>query len=164
MSENPFIKSTLRQFRFYKSLADKTIERLDTARLHFSPSSESNSIAVLIGHLHGNMLSRWTDFLNSDGEKEWRKRDEEFEPHDESKAQLIEKWEAGWNCLFNALEPLQTEDLSRTVYIRKEAMSAMEAIHRQIAHYAYHVGQIVYLGKVQLDAKWESLSIPKKKV
>jgi hypothetical protein len=158
-----FIKSALRQFSLYRSLGEKTIARLSDAQLHHSPGENDNSIAVIMRHLHGNMLSRWTDFLTTDGEKPSRDRDAEFESDNEPKEKLLSRWNEGWHCLFDALEPLTDEDLQRTVTIRSEEMTAMEAIHRQIAHYAYHVGQIVYLGKMQVGDSWQSLSIPKKK-
>jgi hypothetical protein len=163
MTETIFIKSAKRQFRFYKSMGDKTLERLNGKELRMEPVPESNSIAVIVQHLHGNMLSRWTDFLTSDGEKEWRRRDDEFIDQGFTREVLIEKWEEGWRVLFAALDSLAPADLGATVTIRKEEMPALEAITRQIAHYAYHVGQMVYVGKMILGEEWESLSIPKKK-
>lgn len=121
----------------------------------------SNSIAVIVQHLWGNMLSRWTNFLTEDGEKDWRDRDTEFETVIKSKDELLAKWNEGWQCLFNALDSLKEEDLSKTIYIRKEPHKVADAINRQLAHYSHHLGQIVYVGKMQLNEKWKSLSIPK---
>src|SRR5690606_30034204 len=128
-----------------------------------------NSIAIIVKHLSGNMLSRWTDFLTSDGEKQWRNRDSEFEETHElidvnqAKAALVENWDKGWKCLFDALEGLQPENLCDIVYIRNEGHTAMEAINRQLAHYSYHVGQIVFYAKMLKDDAWSSLSIPRNK-
>jgi uncharacterized damage-inducible protein DinB len=160
-AQNDYLNSAIRLFKYYKSMGDKAIERLDFEQLQWQGGSETNSISIIVKHLRGNMLSRWTDFLNSDGEKVWRNRDQEFEDDFEDKEQLTKRWEEGWNCLFSALNPLKTEDLSRIVYIRNEEHTVMEAINRQIAHYAYHVGQMVFLAKMLAGEKWESLSIPK---
>lgn len=157
-----FRATSLQWLRYYKSLGDQAIARLTDAQLHEAPNSSSNSIAVIIRHLHGNMLSRWTDFLNTDGEKEWRQRDEEFELHAETKAQLIDRWEAGWSCCFQALESITDEDLMKTIFIRKQPLTVLDAIQRQLTHYPYHVGQMVYLSRMMLDLQWESLSIPKR--
>lgn len=158
-----YLASVKKIFNQYKSLGDKTIEQLDEEKLLFwQYNDQSNSIAVIIHHLWGNMLSRWTNFLTEDGEKEWRERDKEFEEPTMTKEDLIIKWDAGWDCLFSTLNSLSIEDLDKTVYIRKEPLNVIDAINRQLAHYSYHVGQIVYLGKMQLKDKWVSLSIPKK--
>jgi hypothetical protein len=156
-----FLGSVRKQFEYYKQLGDKTFEQLQPEALFYRHNEDSNSIAVIVQHLHGNMLSRWTDFLNSDGEKEWRKRDEEFEEMINDKATLLAKWSEGWRCLFNALDALQPEQLSQIVYIRNQGHTVMEAINRQLAHYPYHVGQIVFLGKMLANNNWKSLSIPK---
>lgn len=132
----------------------------DQALFHM-PDEKSNSISIIVKHLHGNMLSRWTDFLTSDGEKEWRDRDSEFEEDATTRAEVMEKWEAGWNCLFHALEGLVVEDMHKIVYIRNMGQTVLEAIMRQLAHYAYHVGQIVYLARFFNEGDWQSLSIPK---
>lgn len=132
----------------------------DQALFHM-PDEKSNSISIIVRHLHGNMLSRWTDFLTSDGEKEWRNRDNEFEEDVTTRAEVMEKWEAGWNCLFQALEGLVVEDMNKMVYIRNMGQTVLEAIMRQLAHYAYHVGQIVYLARLFNEGDWQSLSIPK---
>ncbi len=159
--EAAFLTTTIKVFRQYKALGEKTMEQLSDEKLFFQYNDDSNSIAVIVKHLHGNMLSRWTDFLTSDGEKEWRERDAEFENESMTRETLLQKWNEGWNCMFNTLESLKAEDLAKTVYIRNEAHSAQDAIIRQLAHYSYHVGQIVYLGKMIAGTGWKSLSIPK---
>lgn len=160
---NNYLTSIKKHFSQYKSLGDKTIEQLDEKELFWQYNNQSNSIAIIVQHLWGNMLSRWTNFLIEDGEKEWRERDAEFENIIKTKEELITKWDAGWDCLFAALNSLNEEDLGKTIYIRKEPLNVIDAINRQLAHYSYHVGQIVYLGKMQLNDRWVSLSIPKKK-
>ena len=159
--ENLFLPSAIQRLTYYKELGDKTFSQLSDIDFHFNPSDESNSIAVIIQHMHGNMLSRWTDFLTSDGEKEWRERDAEFEPQDLSKDELINLWNQGWTCFLTALNSLTEADLTKTIYIRTEPLSVLDAINRQLAHYPYHVGQIVYIGKMIKNKDWESLSIPK---
>lgn len=156
-----FLASCLKKFQYYKSLGDKTFEQLNTEQLFWQPNDSSNSIALLVKHLSGNMLSRWTDFLSTDGEKENRNRDLEFENTWTDRKELTEHWNAGWNCLFQAIESLAEEDLEKVIYIRNEEHTVMEAILRQIAHYPYHIGQIVYIGKICRNEKWPSLSIPK---
>ena len=158
--ESNYLESVIKQFEYYKLLGDKTFAQLSDENLFWQYNEDSNSIAVIVKHLWGNMLSRWTDFLNSDGEKDWRNRDSEFESDIQSRAEMLEKWEEGWNCLFNAIRPLKEEDLSRIIYIRNQGHTVMEAINRQLAHYPYHIGQIVFLGKM-LAENWNSLSIPK---
>ena len=148
-------------FQYYKSLGEKTIAQVPDDKLLWKYNEESNSIGTIVKHMWGNMLSRWTDFLNSDGEKEWRQREAEFENDIANREELMKKWNEGWNCLFNAIDPLKSEDLDRKVYIRNEGLTAMDAICRQLAHYSYHVGQIVFLGKMICDTNWTSLSIPK---
>ena len=156
-----FLELSIKRFKEYKALGDKTFEQLNDADLHKQPDAESNSIAIIIQHMHGNMLSRWTNFLTEDGEKPWRKRDDEFEIHQFSKQQLIENWNEGWKVFLDTLESLNEEDLSKTITIRTQPLHVMDAIIRQMAHYSYHVGQIVYLGKWIRSGKWKSLSIPK---
>lgn len=156
-----FLSSCIKQFQYYKELGEKTFDQLPEEKLFWSPSEESNNISVIVKHLHGNMLSRWTDFLTSDGEKEWRKRDEEFENSIETKQELLTLWNEGWNCLLEAITPLTEEDLEREIYIRNIGHTVTEAINRQLAHYSYHVGQIVFVGKMAADENWNSLSIPK---
>ncbi len=159
--EEGFLKDAIKRFRSYKELGDKTFSQLEDKHFFYQPSSESNNIAIIIQHLYGNMLSRFTNFLTEDGEKPWRNRDGEFESVNISKEDLLTFWNTGWNCVFNALNDLQPEDLIKTVYIRTEPMTAYDAILRQLAHYPYHVGQIVYLGKMIKDKEWKTLSIPK---
>ncbi|MEO8719699.1 MAG: DUF1572 family protein [Ginsengibacter sp.] len=156
-----YLESIKKRFNQYKSLGDKTMEQLSEENLFWQYNDQSNSIAIIVQHLYGNMLSRWTNFLTEDGEKEWRDRDAEFEKVIKTKEELILKWDAGWECLFNVLETISKEDLDKIIYIRKEPLSVVDAINRQLAHYSYHVGQIVYLGKMQLNNDWISLSIPK---
>ncbi|WP_317900078.1 DUF1572 family protein [Aurantibacillus circumpalustris] len=156
-----YLESAKKQFAYYKLLGEKTVEQLKDKDLFYKYNDDSNSIAVIIKHLHGNMMSRWTDFLTTDGEKEWRQRDEEFEEPEESKEAILKLWNEAWNCLFNTLNSLSEEDLSKTIYIRNQGHSVTEAINRQLAHYPYHVGQIVFIGKMLSNAKWNSLSIPK---
>ena len=124
-------------------------------------NSESNSIAMIINHLSGNMRSRWTDFLTTDGEKEWRNRDSEFENAIQTKAELISKWNEGWACLFSAIDTINAENFNSLVYIRNQGHTITEALNRQLAHYPYHIGQIVFIGKMVCDSAWTSLSIPK---
>lgn len=156
-----FLESSIKLFRYYKHLGDQTLARLDDDELHRCPDKDSNSAAIIVKHLWGNMRSRWTDFLDSDGEKPWRDREAEFEDDIADKDHLMHLWEEGWQCLFDALLPLQPEDLARIVHIRNQGHTVLEAIQRQLAHYAYHVGQLVYLGKQLKGREWESLSIPK---
>jgi len=151
----------IKRFKFYKDLGDKTFEQLDDKDFFYQPSTESNSIAVIIQHMYGNAMSRFTNFLTEDGEKEWRKRDAEFEVMDVSKQDLISFWNTGWNTVFQTLESLKDEDLDKTIYIRSEPLKAFDAILRQLAHYSYHIGQIVYLGRLLKNENWQSLSIPK---
>jgi hypothetical protein len=158
---NDYLTSSLKQFAYYKSLGEKTMTQLSDEQLFYHFNEESNSIAMLVKHLWGNMRSRWTDFLTSDGEKEWRNRDSEFADDIKSREELMQKWEEGWSCLFNALENLDTTDLEKEVFIRNMGHSVVEAINRQMFHYAYHIGQIVFLGKMARNDEWTSLSIPK---
>jgi hypothetical protein len=154
-----FMESALRQFEYYKMLGEKTFEQLNDEQLFWRNGDETNSIAIIIKHLWGNMLSRWTDFLTTDGEKEWRDRDAEFDVEVQSRKDLLEKWEEGWSCLFAALHPLTDSDLQTIVYIRNQGHTVLEAINRQLAHYPYHVGQIVCIGKMLSGDNWQSLSI-----
>jgi len=161
--ESTFIESVKKQFAYYKHLGDKTFEQLQEPDFFWQFNDESNSIAVIVKHLWGNMLSRWTDIFTTDGEKEWRNRDSEFEADLKSVIEVLEKWEAGWNCLFNTLNSLSESDLNKIIYIRNEGHTVQEAINRQLAHYPYHVGQIVFIGKMIQNEKWQSLSIPRNK-
>jgi hypothetical protein len=165
-----FLRSAKRQFLYYKTLGEKAMEQLEPEQLFVSLNEDTNSIAVIVKHLHGNMLSRWTDFLTTDGEKETRDRDGEFSDDTstplsvlERKNELLKNWNEGWTCLFNTLESLKPEDLSTIVYIRNEGHTALEAINRQLAHYPYHVGQMVFYAKLLKKTEWDSLSIPKNK-
>jgi hypothetical protein len=159
--QNNYLESAIKQFEYYKLLGDKTIAQLPPEKLFWQYNEESNSIATIIKHLHGNMLSRWTDFLTSDGEKEWRKRDAEFENVIADEATVINLWNEGWVCLFNTLHSLTDTDLNKIIYIRNQGHTVAEAINRQLAHYPYHVGQIVFIGKMVLNENWQSLSIPR---
>ena len=155
------IPSYIKQYEYYKSLGEKALAQTGDEALWWIPDEKSNSIGVIIKHMHGNMLSRWTHFLTTDGEKPWRHRDAEFEEAKSSREELMALWNEGWACLFNALNALKPDDLYKTVYIRDEAQSVEFAIMRQLAHYAYHVGQIVYLARLTNQGEWKSLTIPK---
>ncbi len=156
-----FLPNIIKRFKAYKELADNTFNQLEEKDFFFLPSSQSNSIAVIIQHIYGNAMSRWTNFLTEDGEKTWRKRDAEFETMDISKQDLLSFWNEGWRTMFQTLESLTEEDLDKTVYIRSEPLKAFDAILRQLAHYSYHVGQIVYIGRLIKGDQWKSLSIPR---
>lgn len=155
------LEFAIRQLKHYKGLGDRTFAQISEEDFHHRPHEEVNSIAIIIQHLHGNMLSRWTNFLSQDGEKEWRKRDEEFEDKKLTAGELTAMWEEGWNLLFQVLGELTEDQLKLTVKIRKESMTVEDAIIRQLCHYAYHVGQIVHIGKIIKAGQWKSLSIPK---
>jgi hypothetical protein len=159
MNEAVFLKSAVKQFRDYKLLAEKTFAQIQDADFYYQPNETTNSIAINITHLHGNMLSRWTNFLTEDGEKEWRQRDDEFEVHSSPKEKLLQLWEEGWKAVFDTLGSLHAADLEKTIYIRTQPLIVIDAIHRQLTHYAYHVGQVVMLGKIIKDKKWQSLSM-----
>jgi hypothetical protein len=158
-----YLEDSIELFRYYKKLAEAAIAQVDDQQLFLTLDEEMNSIAIIIKHMTGNMRSRWTDFLTSDGEKPDRHRDTEFEEPPASRQALMKAWEEGWNLLFAALEPLTDSDLGRTVTIRGEAHSVMQAINRQVAHYSYHCGQIVLLAKHFRGHEWKSLSVPRKK-
>lgn len=158
-----YMEDALRILHQYKSMAEKAIAQVSDEELTRTLDSESNSIALIVKHMVGNMRSRWTDFLTSDGEKPDRNRDTEFEAPPASRAALMESWQSGWNLVFAALEPLTDADLGRTVYIRAEPHSVMQAINRQLGHYSCHMGQIVFLAKHFRSSEWKSLSIPKGK-
>ena len=148
-------------FEYYKSLGEKSINQLEDSDLFWQYNEASNSIAIIVNHLNGNMLSRWTDFLTSDGEKEWRQRDQEFEDRIKTKDELWQKWEEGWQCLFTALDTINDDNFNNIVTIRQQEHSISEALNRQLAHYVYHVGQITYIARMIKDSNWQSLSIPK---
>lgn len=158
---NDYLESVKKQFEYYKMLGEKTFEQVEDQTLFWQYNEESNSMATIVKHMWGNMLSRWTDFLETDGEKEWRKREAEFENDIGNREELMEKWKEGWNCLFTAINPLTGADLDKIIYIRNQGHTVTEAINRQLAHYSYHVGQLVYIGKMAANHKWISLSIPR---
>jgi len=158
-----YVKDSIGVFQYYKKLAERAMAQCPGAGLFATLDGESNSIAIIVKHMSGNMRSRWTDFLTSDGEKPDRNRDTEFEAPPTTRTELLEMWERGWKPLFGALEPLGDADLTRTITIRTEPHSVMQAINRQVAHYSYHVGQIVYLARHFAGDKWQSLTIPKQK-
>jgi hypothetical protein len=158
-----YLKDSIDLLRYYKRLGDRAIEQASDEALFATLDPESNSIAILVKHMTGNMRSRWTDFLTSDGEKPDRNRDSEFEAPPETRADILALWESNWRLVFDALSTLVEADLSRTVHIRGEAHSVMQAINRQIGHYAYHVGQIVYLAKHFAGPKWNSLTVPRRR-
>ncbi|MFL5752906.1 MAG: DUF1572 family protein [Bacteroidia bacterium] len=162
-TETEYLRVIRFNFDSQKSLAEKAFEQLSEIDFHITLDEESNSISILIQHMSGNMISRFTDFLTSDGEKPDRNRDAEFEEKNISRQRLLEKWEAGWKVVFAMLEQLEPGDLLKTVYIRNEPHSVIEALNRQVAHYGYHVGQIVFLAKHLRNKNWKSLSIPKAK-
>ena len=155
------LKNTINVFEYYKSLGEKAMAQITDEALFQMPDEKSNSISVIVKHLHGNMLSRWTDFLTTDGEKEWRDRDFEFEETIETREEVMKQWNEGWACVFSALNTLQPEDFDKTVYIRNMGQTVLEAIMRQMAHYAYHIGQIVYLARLFNEGDWKTLTIPK---
>jgi len=161
MLATEYLSTVIRRLKYYKDLGDKTFAQIADSDFHYQSNDASNSIAVIIQHMSGNMLSRWTNFLTEDGEKEWRQREDEFDVHDYSRQQLMEIWEKGWDCFLHTVKELTEEDLLKTVYIRGEPLSAIDAINRQLAHYPYHIGQIVYLGRMLRNEEWKSLSIPK---
>lgn len=163
MNNENYLESIKRQFLYYKSLGEKAIGQIPEEKINWQFNNESNSVAIIVKHLSGNMISRWTDFLNSDGEKEWRNRDGEFEGNISTKKEILDVWEKGWDCLFTTLNGLHENDLEKIIYIRNQGHTVMEAINRQLAHYPYHVGQIVFVAKMIVNEKWESLSIPKNK-
>jgi hypothetical protein len=163
MFEENYIASVKTQFLQYKSLGEKAIEQVPEDKINWTYNTESNSIVTIVKHMAGNMLSRFTEFYTSDGEKKWRNRDGEFENELLKKDNLLEKWNEGWNCLFNTLNTLSAESLSKKVRIRNEQHTVMEAINRQLTHYAYHVGQIIFISKMICDSDWKSLSIPRGK-
>ncbi|CAA9202774.1 hypothetical protein FLA105534_04274 [Flavobacterium bizetiae] len=158
-----YLESVKKQFLYYKMLGEKAIDQLEPHQLFVSINEDTNSIATIIKHISGNMLSRWTDFLTSDGEKEWRNRDAEFENDLQSKDEVFVVWNKGWDCFLDTLNSLKPEQLSDIIYIRNEGHTVIEAINRQLAHYPYHVGQIVFYAKQLKNGEWNSLSIPKNK-
>jgi len=156
-----YLQNVRRLFLYYKELGDKALAQVNESEIYWRPDEESNNIAIIIKHLSGNMLSRWTDFLTTDGEKEWRNRDDEFVDDIDNKQSLRSIWAKGWNCLFSAVGQLTQDDLQKVVYIRNEGHTVVEAINRQLTHCAQHVGQIVYIAKSIRSKSWQSLSIPR---
>lgn len=153
----------IKRFEYYKILGDQAFAQLSEEEIFWHPNDESNSVALIVKHIAGNMLSRWTNFLTEDGEKSWRKRDEEFISTFTTKAEVLESWEKGWACLFEALDQINEENLYATIYIRSEAHSVIDAVFRQLAHYPYHIGQIVYIAKMLKNENWKTLSIARNK-
>lgn len=156
-----FLITTVKQFEYYKSLGEKTFHQLSDEQLFWKADQDANSIAIIVNHLSGNMLSRWTDFMSTDGEKVWRHRDQEFEDVIKTRAELIDAWEKGWACVFKALSETNATNFDTTIYIRNMGHTVTEAVVRQLCHYSYHIGQIVYLGRQMAAENWQSLSIPK---
>jgi hypothetical protein len=161
-TEKHFLETTIGVFKNYKTLAEKSFAQLkQDSEFHYTLDPEANSVALLIKHISGNMISRWTDFLTTDGEKPARNRDGEFIDHSETREQLMEKWNTSWEVFFQTLHSLTEEDLLKTVTIRQEGLTVIQALTRQIAHYSYHIGQIVFIAKHLRSTDWKSLSIPK---
>ena len=154
-----YLESVKTQFLYYKMLGEKAMNQLEPEQLFVMSNEDTNSIATIVKHLAGNMRSRWTDFLTTDGEKEWRQRDAEFENDLQTKEAVIQLWNEGWDCFLNALSSLTPNQLSEIIYIRNEGHTVVEAINRQLAHYPYHVGQIVFYAKQLKQSDWDSLSI-----
>src|SRR6266403_1659900 len=162
--EKHFLENTIGVFKNYRALAEKSFAQLNNDKdYHYVPDAESNSIAVIIQHMSGNMISRWTDFLTTDGEKPTRNRDAEFDDPPKTRAAILDLWDAGWKSVFTALEGLSDTDMTKTVTIRGEEHSVMQAINRQVAHYTYHIGQIVLLARHYAGANWKSVTVPKNK-
>ena len=156
-------KLFVKRFEYYKSLGDRTFGQLSEEQVFWQPNGESNSIAVIVKHIAGNMLSRWTNFLTEDGEKPWRNRDDEFINTFKTKQEVLEYWEKGWQCLFEALDQVNDDNIYSEVYIRGEAHTVLDAMIRQIAHYPYHIGQMVYIAKIMKNEDWKTLSIARNK-
>lgn len=159
MQEN-YLENVKKEFNYYKSLGEKAIAQIPDDKLFWQFNPESNSVGTIVKHLSGNMISRWTDFLTTDGEKEWRARDAEFENDIRTRERLLSVWNEGWTCFLRTLNGLTSQDLDKIVYIRNQGHTVYEAINRQLAHYPYHIGQIVLIGKMTAE-DWTSLSIPK---
>lgn len=158
-----YLATVKEQFRAMKDLAERALSQIGEEDFFWRPHPESNSISVLMKHLSGNLLSRWTDFLTSDGEKPWRRRDEEFEEERLSREELFSRWEKAWEAVFKTLEDLTPQDLSRQVTVRGKAQPALSAIQQQLYHTAYHVGQLVYLAKARAGDRWQTLTVPRRR-
>ena len=156
-----FMTAIINAFEANKRLADRAVEQVPDDKLHVALDANTNSIAVIIKHVAGNLISRWTDFLTTDGEKPWRNRDDEFVDPIGSRAEILELWEQGWACLLNTLKSLRPEDLDRTVMIRGEPHTVPLAIARSLGHTCYHIGQIVQVARIHAGQKWNTLTIPK---
>lgn len=158
-----YLADSISLFRYYKNLGERAMAQVSEEQLFYARDEESNSIAIIVKHLNGNMRSRWTDFLTTDGEKPSRNRDSEFEDPPKDRKELMQAWEEGWGCLLGTLERLKESDLNQRVLIRSEAHSVMQAINRQLCHYSYHVGQIVMIAKQRRQGEWKSLTVPRGK-
>lgn len=158
-----YLKTVIQRFMDAKVTAEKALEQLTESELFWAPNEESNSVAIIVKHMSGNMVSRWTDFLTTDGEKPNRNRDDEFVGDIQTKEQMMELWQFGWNTFFNALNSIEDEHLLKIITIRNEPHSVMEAIERQMYHYSYHIGQIIYVAKILKSGDWKTLTIPRKK-
>ena len=158
-----YLENIKKQYQHYKSLGEKAIEQIDEAHLSWQYNEESNSVAIIVQHLWGNMQSRFTNFLTEDGEKEWRKRDEEFEKELKTKEELFLKWNEGWNRVFETIGTLKNEDLDKTISLYQKPILVYEALIKFLTHYSYHIGQIVFIAKMVTNDRWVSLSIPRKK-
>jgi len=156
-----YLNSVVKQFEYYQSLGEKTFDQLSEEQFFWQSDKEGNSIAIIVKHMVGNMMSRWTNFLNEDGEKSWRDRDGEFENSFHTKEDILEAWKKGWNCLFGALDDVHEDNLESIIYIRNHGHTITEAINRQLSHYSYHIGQIVFIGRMLKKEDWVSLSVPK---
>jgi len=156
-----YLPGVIKLFEYYKSLGEKTLSIIPEEKINWQYNAESNSMSTIVKHISGNMLSRFTDFLNTDGEKEWRNREDEFEQQEFTKKELMERWSHAWKIFQEVLTRLKEEDLDKTIYIRNMGQTVTEALDRQLAHYASHIGQMIYLGKMILDKDWKSLSIPR---
>ncbi|AMR25806.1 hypothetical protein A0257_01000 [Hymenobacter psoromatis] len=156
-----FLSSARKQFAYYQLLGEQALAQVPDKQLNWQPNAVSNSLATIVKHLSGNMLSRWTDFLTTDGEKPWREREAEFNNDLPTRAEVMARWQAGWQCLFAALDALTPNDLARLIYIRNQGHTVLEAINRQLAHYPYHVGQLVFIARLVAGGAWQSLSIPR---
>lgn len=153
----------IKRFKYYKMLGDQSFDQLSDEQIFWQFNEESNSIAIIVKHIAGNMLSRWTNFLTEDGEKPWRVRDEEFINTFKTKSEVLDYWDKGWKCLFEALNQINEENLNATIYIRNQAHSVIDAVFRQLAHYPYHIGQIVFIAKMLKNEDWKTLSIARNK-
>jgi hypothetical protein len=151
---NDYLENIKKQLEYYKMLGDKTFSQIGDENLFWKYNDQSNSIATIVKHLSGNMLSRWTDFLTTDGEKEWRNRDDEFENNISTRQELLDKWEKGWKCFFDTLNSLTIDDLKKEILINKKSFVVLEAINKQVSHYPYHIGQMVFIGKMVSENNW----------